>query len=147
MGAKLDRPEAWLAIHGFLVAFVWEMFQMPFFVSAGLSVWQVTMRCGLASFGDAGIMVIAYLGTSWIKKDMTWLQRPERLSLIAYLAIGLAITVVVEFVAVRVPWGWRYSDLMPEIFGIGLIPLLMWVVVPLTSLALTARSACADRNG
>lgn len=147
MGAKLDRPEAWLAIHGFLVAFVWEMFQMPFFVSAGLSVWQVTMRCGLASFGDAGIMVIAYLGTSWIKKDRNWLHRPGRLSLIAYLAIGLAITSAVEILAVRVSWGWRYSELMPQILGIGLIPILMWIVVPLASLVLTARSAWADRYG
>lgn len=27
----LDRPETWLAIHGLLLAFLWEMLQMPFY--------------------------------------------------------------------------------------------------------------------
>jgi len=27
---RLDKPETWIAIHGFLVSFAWEMFQMPF---------------------------------------------------------------------------------------------------------------------
>ena len=140
MTVRYDRPETWLAIHGFLVAFVWEMFQMPFFEMGDLSVRQVTMNCALASFGDAGIMVAAYLAASWFAGDRRWLARPGWASLAAYLANGQAITIAVEILAVRVPWGWSYSSLMPRIMGVGLVPVVMWIVVPLIALGLTSRS-------
>ena len=44
---------------GFLIAFVWEMLQLPFYEAGGLTPAQAAYRCGLASFGDAGIMVVA----------------------------------------------------------------------------------------
>lgn len=136
----MDRPETWLAIHGFLIAFLWEMLQMPFYSMGDLTTWQVTLRCGLASLGDAGIMVISYLAASLVARDRNWLHRSRRPALFSYLAAGLVITIAIEHVAIRVPWGWSYSERMPEIWGIGLIPILMWIVVPLFSLALSARS-------
>ena len=140
MGASLDKPETWLAIHGFLVAFVWEMFQMPFFETANLSVWQVTLRCGLASFGDAGIMVFAYSVATLIARNRQWLHHATWKPFTAFLLTGEVITIAVEIVALRVPWGWNYSARMPVLWDIGLIPIAMWLVVPLAALRLAARS-------
>lgn len=58
------HPALWIAIFGILIAFAWEMLQLPFYQSGGLSPAEAARRCGLASFGDAGIMVAAYLGAS-----------------------------------------------------------------------------------
>lgn len=140
MRSRLDAPESWLAIHGFLVAFLWEMFQMPFFDASDLSTWQVTANCGLASFGDAGIMVTAYVIASWCMGDRHWLSKPSSRSVLVYLATGQAITIGIEIVAVRVSWGWSYSNLMPMALGVGLVPVVMWVLVPLLSLGLAMRS-------
>lgn len=58
----------------------------------------------------------------------------------AYLLCGLGITVIIEAIATSVPtrwgWGWRYSELMPLVPGtkIGLVPILMWIVIPLITL-------------
>lgn len=138
--AKLDRPETWLAIHGYLIAFLWEMLQMPFYAMGELSAWQITVNCSLASFGDAGIMVFAYLIASWAGNDRYWLRSLKLRPLIVFLATGQILTFVIEFIALRAPWGWNYSERMPVLLGIGLIPLVMWTVVPLLALALAARS-------
>ena len=138
---KIDKPETWLAIHGYLIAFAWEMLQMPFYDMGGLSPWQVTVNCSLASFGDAGIMVFAYLAASWAAKDRYWLHSGNRRSLAVFLAAGQAVTLAVEYVALRVRWGWEYSDRMPTILGFGLVPIVMWIVVPLAALGLARRSS------
>lgn len=138
---RLDRPETWLAIHGYLIAFLWEMLQMPFYLMDGLAAWEVTIRCALASFGDAGIMVIAYLFASLILRDRYWLHHRSWRALLLYLATGQIFTIAIEIVAIRIPWGWEYSDRMPEIWGVGLVPVAMWIIVPLLALALAARTA------
>ncbi|MGI9361359.1 MAG: hypothetical protein ACR2O7_07280, partial [Parasphingorhabdus sp.] len=58
-----------------------------------------------------------------------------------YLAIGLAITSVVEILAVGAAWGWTYSPTMPLVPGtkIGLVPIIMWVLVPTATLWLSRK--------
>ncbi|NCP20359.1 MAG: hypothetical protein GW855_14540 [Erythrobacter sp.] len=138
MGEKFDKPEVWLALHSFLVAFVWEMFQMPFYEMGASTAWQVTTRCALASFGDAGVMVFAYSVATLIARNRQWLHHATWKPLMAFLLTGEVITIAVEFVALRVPWGWNYSARMPVLWGIGLIPIAMWLVVPLAALRLAA---------
>jgi hypothetical protein len=49
-----------------------------------------------------------------------------------FTGLGLAVTILVEILATQVWHRWRYSDLMPTIplLEVGLIPLLMWGVLP-----------------
>ena len=137
---KLDRPETWLAIHGYLIAFLWEMLQMPYYAMSHLSAWETTINCSLASLGDAGIMVFAYFVASWAVNDRYWLSSRNRKPVIAFLVTGLVITLVVEYFATRPMWGWISSAKMPTVFGIGMVPIVMWIVVPLIALGLASRS-------
>ena len=137
---KLDRPETWLAIHGYLIAFLWEMLQMPYYAMSHLSAWETTINCSLASLGDAGIMVFAYFVASWTVNDRHWLSSRNRKPVIAFLVTGLVITLVVEHFATGAAWGWRYSARMPTLLGIGIVPIVMWIVVPLIALGLASRS-------
>jgi hypothetical protein len=142
----LDRPESWVAVHGLLVAFAWEMLQMPFYAMDQLSAWAVTKSCGIASVGDAGIMVLAYWTAAKASGDRLWLQNTRALPLTVYLVTGLSVTIVVEHLALRSDWGWQYSNIMPSIIGIGLVPLAMWIVVPLVAMKLAKRSVAGSRS-
>ena len=136
-----SHPEVWLAVQGFLVAFLWEMLQMPFYVMDGMTARAVTKSCALASLGDAGIMV----GAAWIADRLTggglWHERLSSPPVGIFLGVGLAATAAIEWMALRSDWGWSYSQSMPTLFGIGVVPLAMWVVVPLASLGLARRMA------
>lgn len=136
----LEKPETWIAINGFLLAFLWEMLQMPFYGMTGLSTWQAIKNCAFASFGDAGIMVFAYWAATRFAPHPLWLRQCRARPLAIYLSVGMVITVVVEHFAVKGDWGWTYSKLMPTIANIGLVPILMWLIVPLATLGLTRRS-------
>jgi len=56
------------------------------------------------------------------------------------IVMGLGYTVFSEWYNVYRIGSWAYSDAMPLIFGIGLTPLLQWLVVPGVMLALIQRS-------
>lgn len=129
-------PEFRIALFGFLTAFFWEMWQMPFYDIGGASMVARVRGCSIASVGDAGIMVFAYVVASWMTGTRLWLTQITLSRLLVYLGTGLAITVAIEHVALNVDFGWRYSELMPiePIIGTGLVPLAMWVVVPLVTL-------------
>lgn len=135
------HPALWITLFGALIAFAWEMLQMPFYEADGLTPSQAAYRCGLASLGDAGIMVTAYLGASYRSGKTPWLIAWQAPRFVAFLAIGLTLTIAIEEVAVGADWGWTYSKLMPllPVTRIGLVPIIMWIVVPTVTLWLARR--------
>lgn len=141
------HPALWIALFGIFIAFAWEMLQLPFYQSGGLSPAEAARRCGLASFGDAGIMVAAYLGASVGSGKTPWLVDWPISRLVVFLGIGLAITAMVEVLAVGADWGWSYSAIMPLVPGtkIGLVPIVMWVAVPTATLWLARRLGTGPR--
>tara|TARA_R110002051_G_scaffold64011_3_gene116586 strand:+ start:130 stop:507 length:378 start_codon:yes stop_codon:yes gene_type:complete len=116
------------------------MLQMPFFDVGSADYWQRTLGCTRATFGDVGILVLAYTAVSIITRNRNWLHSPKHWMISIYLLTGLGITVIIEAMATSVPrewgWGWRYSELMPLVPGtnIGLVPVLMWIFIPLITL-------------
>jgi hypothetical protein len=49
-----------------------------------------------------------------------------------FTGLGLAATILFEILATQVWHRWHYSDLMPTIpvLEVGLIPILMWILLP-----------------
>lgn len=58
-----------------------------------------------------------------------------------FLLTGRTITVLFEGLATGAEWGWTYSDRMLFVSGtrVAVVPLLMWVLVPLLALTLARR--------
>tara|TARA_R110000772_G_scaffold54280_6_gene123951 strand:- start:1337 stop:1783 length:447 start_codon:yes stop_codon:yes gene_type:complete len=138
---KIDKePEVHIATFGFLTSFIWEILQMPFFDVGSADYWERTLGCTRATFGDVGILVLAYTAVSIITRNRNWLHSPKYWMISIYLLTGLGITVIIEAMATSVPrewdWGWRYGELMPLVPGtnIGLVPVLMWIFIPLITL-------------
>ncbi len=136
-----DQPEIHLALFGFLFAFVWEMWQMPFYDMGDVSFAQATGACTIATVGDALLMVSAFSVISLLARCRRWLLKPAPWMVAGYLLTGLTVTVLFEKLATGTDWGWTYSNHMPILPGtrIAIVPLLMWVLVPLLALVLTRR--------
>ena len=138
MHSFLNKPETHMAVFGFMTAFIWEMLQMPFFEMGDMTYYRKTLGCALASVADAGIMVASYSIASVFARNHRWMYRANRSDVLIYLLTGLTITIGAEKIALamRVGTGWRYSDVIPVIplTGIGLVPVLMWIIIPLLTL-------------
>ena len=141
----------WLVyICGSLIAFVWEIYQMPFFVSGNLEPYEQTIRCGIASLGDGLILLAAY-SLAALKGGRAWFRQGAKISYAIYFGFGLVIAIAVEIMATSLPsdslLSWRYSDLMPHdpLTGMALIPIAMWTIVPALTILLV-RFAQTERN-
>lgn len=131
-----DLPEFNIFIFGVLLNFPWEFLQVPFFRGlAEAGHWNAILTCTRATLGDGLIMLIAFWATAAIWRDRWWFMRASVRHIAVFAGVGLIITILLEQLATRsthADWGWRYSDLMPVVpgLGIGLTPLLQWVLLP-----------------
>lgn len=142
MRRAIELPELNLAFFSFLLHFVWEMWQVPFF--AGMpttSHWSGVGICTQATFGDAAMAVAAFSGAATIRRSRRWFENPLRAEWAVYMGIGLGLTFVFEWLAVGPLERWSYGPEMPRLpmTGTGLLPTLQWIVIPPIALALVAR--------
>lgn len=128
------RWAGWI-ISVFAMHFVWEMAQANWFSSmAGLPFWTATLLCLRATVGDLAITLVAFFVAAAVARTVAWPIHHLTAGVVAYLSVGLAITIVVEILAVR-SGRWAYANDMPTLFGIGALPLAQWLVLPLVGLA------------
>ena len=112
--------------------FTWEMAQCGRFAGMNaMPFWDATFRCLFASFGDLGIAATSFAIAALVSRDLRWpARRRVAAPLVVFLAVGIAITLVGEKVALAVGM-WRYGPGMSVILGVGVLPLAQWVAVPL----------------
>lgn len=129
-----------LAIAGLLgtlgLHFAWEMLQAPAFEQFASTAWDGTVRCFVAALGDVVIAGMAYVATALVLRRAWWpLERAWIGPAAVWVALGLVATVAFELWALE-QGRWVYGPAMPLLFGIGLLPLLQWVIVPVLTLVL-----------
>lgn len=128
-------PEFSVVVFALLLNYPWEFLQVPLFADmAQAAHWDAIRTCTRATLGDAVIMLIAYWTVSLVARDRSWVLVPSTARTFIFAATGVVITIAIEMLAVAGIWlgGWRYSSLMPVVpgIGVGLSPLLQWVVLP-----------------
>ena len=124
-----------IVLSAYALHFAWEMAHAPLFAPMDrLAFWQATAWCARAAAWDVAISVAAYLAAALMARRVVWIHRRERLPLAMYFAVGLAITIALERWAIAIG-RWQYREAMPTIAGIGLTPLLQWIVIPAAILA------------
>jgi hypothetical protein len=66
-----------------------------------------------------------------------------------FVLMGLALTIVLERLATGPLERWAYSDLMPIVpaLGVGLAPLVQWIVLPLALVWLVRRQLAGVTGG
>lgn len=131
--AVLELPELNIAVFAFLLNFAWEILQSGFFRGMTEARHGDAVRlCTLATFGDVGIALGAFWSVAWCSGGRSWPLHPTAAQVTGFTALGLAVTLAFERLATQV-WGlWAYSEQMPmiPIAEVGVIPILMWMLLP-----------------
>ena len=138
------QPWTALALFSVLLNFAWETLAVSLYdMHAAPLANGVAVHCLQAALGDAGITLAAFAAGSMVA-TRRWLFRPTIATVATYLGLGLAITIVFEYVSVYVLHRWAYAAGMPTVLGIGMLPLVQWLLVPLINLWLARRHlSCA----
>lgn len=99
--------------------------------------------------GDAGIALTAYGVVAVALRPGHWLLEPTFGRIAAYLLIGLAITIVLVFLAVPIFERWAYAPIMPivPVLWIDLLPVIPWLILPHRSLSWPGGRCDADEAG
>jgi hypothetical protein len=136
---NLQRFAGWLLL---VVAFnlLWELAQLPLYTiySQGTNR-QVAYAVGHCTVGDALIGMGCYAGAVLATRDFAWIRNRLALGGSIALTIGVAYTAFSEWLNVSIRGAWAYTEAMPTVAGVGLAPLLQWIVVPLLASALMHR--------
>jgi len=134
-------PELNIAVFSFLLNFVWEVLQTPFFVDISDEINTIIwyrFHCTLLD-------VVISLGCFWlvalISRSRTWFLNPTKVKLLLFVVFGVSYTIFSEIKNVSLNKWWGYSDLMPVIpyIEVGLVPLIQWVIVPLLLVSVVRR--------
>lgn len=126
----------------FLVNFVWEMWQVPYYQGMAAAPHAEAIRlCTQASLGDGLISLIAFWAATALSGARRWYLRLRPGAFSIYLAAGVAITILMEWLATGPLEWWRYDAAMPRLplLGTGLLPVLQWLFLPPLTLALMRR--------
>ena len=142
MYLRVIRASALWAAVSLLPSFVWEVAQLPLY-----TLWytdspgQVAYAIVHCTLGDGLISAASFIIATVIFRDSDWPEAFPRLGTFFSAAVAVAYTSFSEYRNVYVARNWAYSELMPTVFGLGLSPLLQWVVVPTLTLVLYRRFA------
>ena len=136
VGAVTGAPEFNVVIFALLLNFAWEILQAPLYAGmADMPHAQVTRACLQATAGDAVLMLLAYGAVAAVARSRRWIVAAGGRQLVLFTTIGVSITAAIEWLATHGYWigKWSYLSAMPLLpgAGIGLAPLLQWVVLPL----------------
>ena len=121
---------------------VWEIVQLPLYTiwKTGTSKELVVavLHCTL---GDVAIATSALVVGLVMVGSNDWPARSFRAVAIAAVLIGLGYTVYSERTNVLIRRSWDYSEWMPVLpwLGVGLSPVLQWLIVPPVALAFARR--------
>lgn len=134
-GALLKRAALWAAV-SFVMHLVWEAAQLPLYILSDESTGALAYAVLHCTVGDALIAGGAYVLAGFALQQADWPPvRPWAGAAIA-LPFGIAYTIYSEWDNVYRAGNWAYAADMPLILGVGLAPLLQWLVVPTIVLVL-----------
>ena len=148
----IASPEATVGIFALLLNFPWEMLQAPLFADMRSSPHAAaTMVCLQATFGDMVIMLLAYAVVAIHARDRRWMVTANGKQRVLFIAVGLSITVLIESLATRGLWvsNWTYAPTMPLLpgTGVGLMPVLQWLLLPPLTVWFTGRQLAGSTTG
>jgi hypothetical protein len=146
---RADTHPGWLsALRRYLVVtvlghVVWESAQLPLY-----TLWrtgtprEIAFAVAHCSVGDVVIASIALLFALVAFGTHDWPRVRFGAVAVTAIAVGLAYTAFSEYLNTVVRKSWAYSDFMPVVpwLGVGVSPVLQWLVIPPLALASSRRA-------
>ena len=134
----LHVPEIDLSFLSFFLNFFWEVVHTSFYTLKDSDFSTMLYGWVHCSWVD----VLITLGSFWLISLMMWSRRwflrSSRVSFICFIAAGVVYTCFSEWMNVHIVKSWGYDESMPIIplIGVGLTPVLQWMVIPLVVILL-----------
>ena len=123
-------PEVKLLFFSDLLHFAWEVMQSPFYAFKVISLEAFVLCTIYCSSIDVIITASILLFFALVKWNRWWFLHPSSWDIVCFLAINLALAILVEYLNVYAQHDWGYLPSMPIILGIGLFPMLQWIILP-----------------
>jgi hypothetical protein len=137
------QPEIRLVSWGFALNGLWETLQTPLYADSGREPSYLLWTRLHCTAGDLLILLGCFWAVAALRRDRRWFCRPRRLSAPLFVGLGMAYTAASELYNTRVAHAWAYAPQMPRVLGVGLGPLLQWLLLPPVLLHLLRRSSAS----
>jgi hypothetical protein len=123
-------PELRFAAWGFAFNALWEALQSPLYADRGGSVSHLVLSRLHCALGDVLILLACFWIVALFWRGRGWITAGRLAPRLLFVVLGLAYTAASELLQTRLFLSWAYAPEMPRIFGVGLAPILQWLVVP-----------------
>ena len=127
--------------------FVWELAQIPAYVAESRSWLLIVASCGLATLGDALIVLALWGLGALVFRGTRWFAPPRVLRYAIIVIAGVVVNAIVEWLAVHRLGLWVYRGWQPTLppLGTGLFAVLQPVVLLPVVFGLLARRGRSPR--
>lgn len=144
--SMIVRAGIW-SVLAFALNLIWEIAHVSLYTlwdeADPLTVVRALVHCTL---GDAAIALAAFALAGIVLRQANWPEfRPRTGSLIVVIG-AMAFTAWSEWYNVYQIGSWAYTASMPLLFGIGISPLLQWLILP-PLLTIAYRMTCQRLHG
>lgn len=127
---NLRRFEIPLVLWGFALNLVWEFAQSPLYADH-VEGWRYLVWTRFhCTLGDVLILLGAFWATAAAYRSWSWPVTRGNAATVMFLVAGLLYTSWSEWFNTSVRGAWSYAPAMPTVLGVGLAPLLQWLVLP-----------------
>ena len=128
---SLATPEANLFIFSFLINFVYEVWQAPYYEFYGnpsfLDKIKDLTHC---TFGDGVITLISGWIVSALARSRYWILNPRRKLTLLFTGTGLVITLITETYRVNVSKTYGVPVLAVPGLGMSSLAVVQWIILP-----------------
>lgn len=129
----MDKPRRFeipLVLWGFVLNLAWELAQSPLYADHGRGWGYLAWTRLHCTVGDVLILLGAFWATAAAYRSWRWPVRHGNGAAATFLGAGLLYTAWSEWFNTAVRESWSYAPSMPTVLGLGLSPLLQWLVLP-----------------
>ncbi|GFE69112.1 hypothetical protein [Chroococcus sp. FPU101] len=143
----LAAPETNLFIFAFLIHFVYEVWQSPYFEFYGMPTLADKINyITHCTIGDGVITVLSSGIISFWQRNRYWMITPTARLIVIFTSIGWIYTFISEIYRVRVAQLYGVSVLVVPFVQISWLPLLQWLILPPMVLMMTRRHLLGYRS-
>ncbi|MCI0510002.1 hypothetical protein [Chromohalobacter sp.] len=115
----------------FALHLVWEVAHLPLYTLAAdgdrVRIALYVLHCTL---GDVLIATTTFLAPALGWRRFDWYRAQPLAGSVVMIGLAVSYTAASEWFNVYYRAAWAYAPSMPTIGGIGVTPLLQWIVVP-----------------
>jgi hypothetical protein len=142
----LGSPVLNFVFFSYIFNATWEWTQSPFFIDSTIDLNKIIWYRIHCSIGDTLILLAGFAVISFYHRSTSWICHPAAGHYLLMVIGGFIYTFFSEYVNVHVKQSWSYSEYMPLVPpGIGIVPLVQWLIVPPVVMFITKRQIWEER--